>query len=230
MKGQENKNQREQPPPTVSGEAEKRDSGDQATDSTGSGEKGVAPRAHSSSEGRGSHGNNQKLLIGLAAAILVVLIVGLSFALGFAMGNQSAGINTLIGERREGLPPEGGPPGPGGERGPRMPKGAEEGARPDRQNPKEQIQEQLNDENTELIEGEVASIDGTTVTVQGLGGAEIVALTEETRFPGAGDGEMGGRDNSQLVPGARVTMLIRKAEDGNLEAVAVRVKNQQIAP
>jgi len=226
MKGHEKKNQREQPPPSVDEEAEKRDSGGQAADRAGTGERGVVPRAHGNgSEGRGSYGSNQKLLIGLAAAVLVILIAGLSFALGFAMGNQSAGISTLVGERREGMPPEGGPPGPGGERAPRMPEGAEEGARPERQNPKEQIQEQLNDENTELIEGEVASIDGGIVTVQGFGGAEIVTLTEETRFPGAGGGEIGGRDNSQLAPGARVTMLIRRAEDGSLEAVAVRVMN-----
>ncbi|MBU4173751.1 MAG: hypothetical protein KKB90_12335 [Actinobacteria bacterium] len=225
MKGQAKKNQAEQPPSTLGGEAEKRDSGGQAADSTGTGEKGVVPRAHGNgSEGSGSYSNNQKLLIGLAAAILVILIAGSSFALGFAMGNQSAGISTLVGERRGGMPPEGGPPGPGGERGPRMPEGAEEGARPDRQNPKEQVQEQLNDENTELIEGEVASIDGTIVTVQGFGGAESVALTGETRFLGAGGGEIGGGDISQLTSGARVTMLIRKAEDGSLEAVAVRVK------
>ncbi len=224
MKGQAKRNQREQPPPTVGGEAEKRDSGGQADNSTGTGEKGVAPRAHGNgSKGRGNQSNNQKLLTGLAAAVLVILIAGSSFALGFAMGNQSAGINTLVGERRGGLPSEGGPPGPGGEKGPRVPEGAEEEARPDRRNPKEQIQERLNDENTELIEGEVASMDGTIVTVQGFGGAEMLALTEEPRFLGAGGGEIGGRDISRLEPGARVTMLIRKAEDGSVEAVAVRV-------
>ena len=224
MKGQAKKNQGEQPPPIAGGEAEKRDGGGQAAVSTGTGEKGAGPRAHGNgSEGRGSHSNNQKLLVGLAAVILVILIAGLSFALGFTMGNQSAGISTLVGERRGVPPSKGGPPGPGGERGPRVPEGAEEGARPDRQNPKEQIQEQLNDENTELIEGEVASTDGTIVTVQGFGGAEIVALTGETRFLGAGGSEAGGGDVSQLAPGARVTMLIRKAEDGSLEAVAVRV-------
>lgn len=182
---------------------------------------------------RGSYDKSQKILLGLAVAILLLLIAGSVFALGYYMGRQDAGIRTLVDDSRGGRFPEGGPPGdPRGEPGVGIPGGPGEGEAPGRQQVKERIEQQLQDEDTELIKGEVTAFDGSNITVQALHGSETMTVTDETRFLGGGPGEAGGgQDAASLVaPGARVTLLVRKGDGEKLEVLAVRVVEQEPEP
>jgi hypothetical protein len=170
MKGQGKNEQRVSQPPAAGGESVTRED-----PGVGGRVSGGIPgeRASSVPPGAGAGGRatssrdsrSQKLLTGLTAAVLAVMIAGLSFGIGYILGNQNAGIRTLVRDRPAGRLPEGGLRRKLQEDGLRIPESAEEGKPPERQNRKEQIQKQLEDENTELIEGNVASTGDPPVNV-----------------------------------------------------------------
>jgi hypothetical protein len=75
------------------------------------------------------------------------------------------------------------------------------------------------------VQGQVASVSGGNLTIDTADGAQTVSITQNTRFPGAGAAGSdpgAGAGAQSLQPGESVFVVVKKAADGNLEALAVR--------
>jgi hypothetical protein len=79
----------------------------------------------------------------------------------------------------------------------------------------------------ELVRGDVTSVEAGKVTVQTESGSATIALTDNTRYPGAQGKATGAATGAaQLKNGQKVTVLVRRDSSGNMEALAVRVMGQ----
>ena len=159
-------------------------------------------------EGAKKFGGNQKVVIGILAAILVVMVIASSFAIGYFIGHQNGVTGTLTTGGRPGMAP----PGGGGKQGQSQGGGGIGGGAAG-----ERIREMIQSGEAELVRGDVTSVEEGKVTVQTAKGSETIALTDNTRYPGRA-GEV-----KKLEKGQKVTVLVRRGEGGNVEALAVRI-------
>lgn len=161
---------------------------------------------------------NQKVLLGIGAGILVVLLCGGMFAVGFVVGNGSDKGGTGLGLTGRGTGPgrqQGAGPGQaGGEAG----QGAV----------RQKVQQWLQQQDATLVRGQVTGVDDGTVNIQTPDGEQTIAVTESTRVLGAGQaagqGVTGGSGSvaQDLQQGERIVVAVRKGADGKLEALALK--------
>jgi len=166
------------------------------------------------------HDRNQRLLIGISAAILAMLVIASAFALGYFIGHENGVTGTLVKGGRQGLVSPGGLKG-----GLKQPvAGGAAGGR---------IREMIRNGEAELARGDVTSVEGGKVTLQTESGSVTIALTDNTRYlgqgsqgkaPGAPAGAAG--EAKKLEKGQKVTVLVQRDSGGNMEALAVRVMGQ----
>jgi hypothetical protein len=139
----------------------------------------------------------QWVLVAIAAVILIVIVAAGGFAVGYAVGNRNSKSAGLTG-------------------------GAQQGQAPQRL---QRLQQQLEQRGASLVQGQVASVSGGNLTIDTADGAQTVSITQNTRFPGAGAAGSdpgAGAGAQSLQPGESVFVVVKKAADGNLEALAVR--------
>lgn len=87
----------------------------------------------------------------------------------------------------------------------------------------QRLQQQLQQRGESVIGGQVTSVTDSSVTIETQKGTQTVSVTADTRFPAAAAGGNGaGAGIQALQPGQRVFVVVKKAADGKLEAVAVR--------
>ena len=155
---------------------------------------------------------NQRLLIGISAAILAMLVIASVFTLGYFIGH---------GNGAAGAPLNGGLSG--GLR--QSAAGGAAGAR---------IREKVRSGEAQLVRGDVTSVEGSKVTLQSESGSTTVALTDNTRYlgqgrqskaPGTPAVTAGGA--KKLEKGQKVTVFVERDSSGNMEALAVRVMGQK---
>lgn len=181
-----------------------------------------APRASAPAgpEGSPRRGGNaqdkgQRALLFVGIAVLAVILLGCTFALGYYMGDQNATIHGLV----KGRPQVGSVPGEPGLQAP----GAQGQQEPGQQGPgervRQRVQEMLQDPDNSLVRGTVASVQDGTVTVETQSGQESVKVTEQTRVLGGGKA---GAGTGSLATGDGVTIIARRGADGSLEAIAIR--------
>ncbi len=162
---------------------------------------------------------NQKLMLGIGAGILVVLLCGGMFAVGFAVGNRSDTNGKVLGLRSTGT-------GLGRQQGTGQQQAAGGAARGAAQ---QKVQQWLQQQDATLVRGQVTGVNDGSVNVQTPDGEQTIALTEETRVLGAGQaagsGATGGSGTGaarDLKQGERIVVAVRKGADGKLEALALK--------
>ncbi|MBK5092185.1 MAG: hypothetical protein JJE48_01550 [Actinobacteria bacterium] len=157
--------------------------------------------------------DSHRLLIGISAAILAVLVIASAFALGYFIGHGNGVTDTLAKGGRQGqVTTDRLNQGLGQSRG-----GGAAG---------ERAREMIQSGEAELVRGDVTAVEEGKITVQTEKGNEAIALTDNTRYPGAGaQGKATGTPSgaAQLKNGQKVTVLVRRDSSGNMEALAVRV-------
>lgn len=184
--------------------------------------------ARPASPGGGSfaRSNQAWMVLGAVAAAVAVLLVACGFfGLGYLTGRSGQG-------GKSPLPAAGGGRGLEQNTGQGL-KGQEPGAPGERV---ERLKQALQKRGADLIEGTVESVDDKSVTLDTGSGKQTVGLTPDTKFPGSG-GQAAGAGAQKLQAGEKVFVVVRKAADGKLEAVAVRTgkgagqkQNMQNAP
>lgn len=161
--------------------------------------------------------DSHRLLIGISAAILAVLVIASAFALGYFIGHGNGVTDTLAKGGRQGqVTPGGLNQGLGQSRG-----GGAAG---------ERVREMIQSGEAELVRGDVTAVEEGKITVQTEKGSETIALTDNTRYLGQGriqGGQTGGTDEvKRPEKGQKVTVIARRGADGSLQALAVRVMGQ----
>jgi hypothetical protein len=163
------------------------------------------------------YNRDHRLLIGISAAILAVLVIASAFALGYFIGHGNGVTDTLAKGGRQGqVTPGGLNQGLG-----RSQVGGAVG---------ERLRGMIQSGEAELVRGDVAAVEAGKITVQTEKGSEIIALTDDTRYLGQGriqGGQAGGTDQvKKPEKGDKVTVIARRSDDGSLQALAVRVMGQ----
>lgn len=158
----------------------------------------------------GAYERNQKALLVIGIAILAIVVIASSFALGYTIGNHRADERPLVG-------------GGSAER-----LGAGQGTAERRLSGggiRERVGEMLDSGEASLITGKVLAVQDGNVTVETPGGNQTVSVAADTRYLGAGAGAAGagGDKAAKLKPGEQVQVLARKGLDGKLQAIAVRI-------
>jgi len=167
------------------------------------------------------HNRNQRLLIGISAAILAMLVIASVFTLGYFIGHGNGAAGAPLNGGRQG------PVGSGGLSGGlrQSAAGGAAGAR---------IREKVRSGEAQLVRGDVTSVEGSKVTLQSESGSTTVALTDNTRYlgqgrqskaPGTPAVTAGGA--KKLEKGQKVTVFVERDSSGNMEALAVRVMGQK---
>ena len=156
----------------------------------------------------GAYERNQKALLVIGIAILAIIVIASSYALGYTIGNQSADTRPLIGGRSAERSGAGQGQGGGG-----LPGG---GVR-------ERVGKMLDSGEASLITGKVRAVQGGELTVETPGGNQTVSVAADTRYLGAGAAGAGGGKAADLRTGEQVQVLARKGPDGKLQAIAVRL-------
>jgi len=153
---------------------------------------------------------NQKALLVIGIAILAIVVIASSFALGYTIGNHRADERPLVGGGSAERLGAGQGTGEG-----RSPGG---GIR-------ERVAEMLDSGEASLITGKVLAVQDGNVTVETPGGNQTVSVAADTRYLGAGAGAAGagGDKTAELQTGEQVQVLARKDPDGKLQAIAVRI-------
>lgn len=158
----------------------------------------------------GAYERNQKALMFIGIAILAIIVIASSFALGYTIGNQSADNRPLIGTRSAERFGAGQGPGAGILPGRKV---------------RERVAEMLDSGEASLITGTVRAVQDGNVTVETPGGDQTVSVAADTRYLGAGAGAAGagGGKAAELKTGEQVQVLARKGPDGKLQAIVVRI-------
>ncbi len=171
----------------------------------------VAPGT-AGSRGQGSGG---KMLIGLGIAVLSVVVIAASFGLGYAIGHRDEGVPQLGRALRQNALD--GIAGGAGKQG-----AQDAGVRG-------RLRQMVASGEASVVRGSVASVEDGAVTVDTPDGQQTVSLTDRTRYLVAGGGASGGGPGA-MEPGQQVQVLARKAGDGSLSAVAVRMGTDRMKP
>lgn len=175
----------------------------------GSPRPGLPPepkRKKHNSDDAGRRARDQRALIGLGIAVLVLLIIGASFGIGFAVGDYHEGSRTLLRNRlQNGMGP--------GQRLRRF---------------RENAQGMMQNGEASVIRGTVAAVDANNLTVQTSSGNQTVSLSANTKYLGAAGGNGGSNTGVSLAVGEQVQVFARKTADGKLEAVLIRVGSQAL--
>ncbi|HEY5532393.1 MAG TPA: DUF5666 domain-containing protein [Candidatus Anoxymicrobiaceae bacterium] len=163
-------------------------------------------KAKSRSGGTDRVERNQKILIGLAIAILAVVVVASCVGLAFGIHGRRANRMEL-------------------NRGGAMQQLRQRGQR--LMNRGRQL---LENGEASIIRGKVTAVDGNSVTVDTGKGNQTVSTTGKTRYLGVGS--TGGNPGLQLTVGEQVSVFAKKGSDGKLEAALIRIgaTTQQQAP
>jgi hypothetical protein len=161
------------------------------------------------------HDRKRLLLIGISAAILAVLFVASSFALGYFIGHDNGVTDTVARAARRSQVGSAGL-----KRGLTQALGGSAAQR---------VREMIRSGNAELVGGVVTSVEGGKVMLQTNGGSAAIALTDKTRYLGPGSQVKTPKapgEANQLEKGQRVTALVKRDPGGGLEALAVRVRGK----
>jgi len=163
-------------------------------------------KAKSGSGGTDRVERNQKILIGLAIAILAIVVVASCVGLAFGIHGRRANRMEL-------------------NRGRAMQQLRQRGQR--LMNRGRQL---LENGEASIIQGKVTAVDSNGVTVDTGKGNQTVSITGNTRYLGVGS--TGGSPGLQLNVGEQVSVFAKKGSDGKLEAALIRIgaTTQQQAP
>ncbi|MFH1150050.1 MAG: hypothetical protein V1748_06225 [Actinomycetota bacterium] len=181
----------------------------------------------------GRRERNHRVLLGIGAGILAVLICGGMFAIGYVVGNRPGTTGTGLGLKgsRGGLGLRG--------TGQGQQAGGNAGA------VQQRVQQWLDQNDATLVRGEVTGVGEGSVSVRTLEGEQTIAITGDTRVLGGGqatgDGETAGGGAGaagDLQQGEKVVVAVRTGTGGKLEALAlkkmklgaIKQKVQQPAP
>jgi hypothetical protein len=158
----------------------------------------------------GKYEKNQKILLVLGVAILAVVVIAASFALGYVVGKPKAGAPGPAGQGRR---------NPGGLKNPegKVPGGGVGGEL------RQQFGKLIESGEASLVRGKIAAVENGDVTVETPGGDQTVSLTESTKYLRAGALEGGNVGASSLAVGEQVLVIAQKGANDKLEAIAVRV-------
>ncbi len=147
------------------------------------------------------YARNQRLLLGIAAGILAVVLIAGSFVVGYLVGDSGREVVAPGIGRARGLA--------GGQAGPAA------GLR-------EQFGDLLRSGEGVALRGKVTSVSDSSLTVETASGSEQVELTGETRYLGRGIAASGQLGAASVKAGEQV-LVVAKKTDGKLQALLVRV-------
>jgi|GEM_PF-6881864 len=154
-------------------------------------------KAKSRSGGTGGVERNQKILIGLAIAVLAVVVIAACVGLAFAIHGPRVNRMEL-------------------NRGRSMQQFRQRGQR--LMNRGRQL---LKNGEANIVRGKVTAVDSNSVTVDTGKGSQTVSITGNTRYLGVGS--TGGNPGLQLTVGEQVSVFAKRGSDGKLEAALIRI-------
>lgn len=202
---------KDKPDPVTGGPAETAEPGGEATGTA------IQPPECATRDKADRTQRNQRVLLGVGAGILVVLICGGMFAIGYVVGNRPGTAGPGLG-----LSGSRGGPGLRGT-GQGQQAGGKAGA------VQQRVQQWLDQNDATLVRGEVTGVGDGSVSVRTPEGEQTIAITGGTRVLGggqaAGDGQTaagGAGAAGDLQQGEKVVVAVRKGTDGKLEALALK--------
>jgi len=154
---------------------------------------------------------DRKILTWAGIVVLVLLVVGGTFAAGFAAGNSDGSHNRVASPRQfQRLAPRGrfGPM-----QSPQM------GATPEMRG----LRGDVRDGEGQVVNGSVSAVGGGSLTVDTSGGSVTFSLTAQTRVTGVANPGTGTSATDQIKSGDQVTVVGTNNQAGKPEAAVIRV-------
>lgn len=158
----------------------------------------------------GGNPARQWALVAISAAVLASVIAASFFWIGYVVGGRGTSKPGFNAYQVPGAQPKGlteGQQGGPGQQGERL----------------QRLQEELQTRGADLLDGVVASVEGGTLTIETPKGDMSVQLTEGTQYKGQGAQEGTGAGPQDLSSGRRIFVVVKKNDQGQLEALVVRI-------